>query len=58
VPITLEPSWFWPAVALGRTRATLGSLAFLALGEAGIPASAASSSANAGYIVGFAVASR
>lgn len=45
------------AVALGRTRATVGSLGFLALGVAGVPWFAASGGATLGYIVGFVVAS-
>jgi hypothetical protein len=52
-----KPTSSWQAVAPGRTRATLGSLALLALGEVGIPASAASSmGANVDRIVGSAVA--
>lgn len=45
------------AVALGRARATVGALAFLALGVAGVPTFAASSGATLGYIVGFVAAS-
>lgn len=45
------------AVALGRNRATIGALGYLALGAAGVPTFAASSGATLGYIVGFVVAS-
>lgn len=58
VPITAETFVVLAgAVALGRTRATLGALGFLGLGAVGVPAFAASSGATLGYIVGFVVAS-
>ena len=58
VPVTAETFVVLAgAVALGRARATIGSLGFLALGAVGVPAFAASSGATLGYIVGFAVAS-
>ncbi len=58
VPITAETFVVLAgAVALGRTRAAIGSLGFLALGAVGVPAFAASSGATLGYIVGFVVAS-
>ncbi len=58
VPITAETFVVLAgAVALGRTRATVGAMGFLALGAVGVPAFAASSGATLGYIVGFVVAS-
>lgn len=58
VPITAETFVVLAgAVALGRTRATIGALGFLGLGAVGVPAFAASSGATLGYIVGFVVAS-
>lgn len=57
VPVTAETFVVLAgAVALGRTRATLGALGFLGLGAVGLPAFAASSGATLGYIVGFVVA--
>lgn len=58
VPITAESFVVLAgAVALGRTRATIGAFGFLALGAVGVPAFAASSGATLGYIVGFVLAS-
>ena len=58
VPITAETFVVLAgAVALGRTRATIGAMGFLALGAVGVPAFAASSGATLGYIVGFVAAS-
>jgi biotin transport system substrate-specific component len=45
------------AIALGATRAGVGSLLYLGLGALGLPFFAASSGATLGYIVGFVVAS-
>jgi biotin transport system substrate-specific component len=57
VPITAETFVVLAgAIVLGRTRATLGAMGFLALGAAGVPAFAASSGATLGYIIGFAAA--
>lgn len=58
VPITAETFVVLAgAVALGRTRATIGAMGFLALGAVGVPAFAATSGATLGYIVGFVAAS-
>jgi biotin transport system substrate-specific component len=57
VPVTAETFVVLAgAIALGRARATVGALVFLALGSVGVPWFAASSGATLGYIVGFAVA--
>jgi biotin transport system substrate-specific component len=57
VPITAETFVVLAgAIVLGRTRATLGAMGFLALGAAGVPAFAASSGATLGYIIGFVAA--
>ncbi len=57
VPITAETFVVLAgAIVLGRTRATIGAMGFLALGAVGVPAFAATSGATVGYIIGFAVA--
>lgn len=45
------------AIALGGTRATAGSLLYLAVGVAGVPWFAVSGGSSVGYLVGFVLAS-
>lgn len=45
------------AIALGRTRATAGSLLYLALGVVGLPWFSGAGAHTVGYIIGFVVAS-